>query len=128
MQTVTANNIGNSELSSKQTPNDRFLKILIERNTNDLDELVQELAKKHNPKMLSIMKVESFFKKHTEFDSRSQLLRALNGSMKATVLNTIIARLASENKVVVNDDHSLTWINTEGNDKINSEFEKAIPL
>jgi len=37
------------------------------------------------------MRVEDLLRKHTEFDSRSQLLRALKGSMKADTLNTIIA-------------------------------------
>lgn len=66
------------------------------------------------------MKVESFFKIHIEFDSRTHLLRELKGSMKPTALNTIIARLVSENKLV-NDDHSLTWIDTEGNKKLNKD-------
>ena len=48
--------------------------------------------------------------------------------MKAPVLNTIIAHFVSENKLVVNDDHSLTWIDAEGNEKLNRVFEKAVPL
>jgi len=107
---------------------DEFLKILIEKQKEELNILVHELAEKNNPKLLSIMKVENIFKENIEFDSRSQLLRELKGSMKATVLNTIIARLVSENKLVVNDDHSLTWIDTEENATLNKVFDKAVPL
>ena len=55
-------------------------------------------------------------------------MREIKGSMKAAVLNTIIAYFVSENKLVVNDDHSLTWIDTEGNEKLNKAFEKAALL
>lgn len=112
----------------KDNPGDEFLKILIERQHDKLDALVQKLAEKNNPRLLSIKKVEDLFKKNIEFNSRSHLLRELKGSMKASVLNTIIAHFVAENKLVVNDDHSLTWIDTEGNEKLNRVFEKAVPL
>ena len=114
--------------SSIPRTSDKFLKILIEKHRDQLNHLVQKLAEKNNPKLLSIMKVESLFKTHVEFDSRTHLLRELKGSMKPTALNTIIARLVSENKLVVNSDHSLTWIDTEGNKKLNKVFDNAIPL
>jgi len=100
---------------------------LIKKRRDQLDSLV-ELAEKNNPKLLSILKVEKLFKKHIEFDSRTHLLRELKGSMKPTALNTVLARLVSENKIVVNGDHSLTWIDSEGNKKLNKAFEKAVPL
>lgn len=107
---------------------DEFLNILIKKQVGQLDGLVQRLARQNNPKLLSILKVESLFKKHIEFDSRSHLLRELKGTMKPTVLNTIIARLVSENKIIVNNDHSLTWINSTGNKKLKKIWEGAIPL
>ena len=114
--------------SIPKTKSDEFLKILIKKRRDQLDSLVQELAKKNNPKLLSILKVENLFKKHIEFDSRTHLLRELKGSMKPTALNTVLARLVSENKIVVNGDHSLTWIDSEGNEKLNKAFENAVPL
>ena len=107
---------------------DDYSEILIERKKKRLDVLIHELAEQHNPKLMTILKVEDLFKKYIEFDSRSQLMRKLEGSVKAPVLNTVIARLVSENKVVFNNDHSLTWINTESNEKLNREFEKAISI
>ena len=114
--------------SIPKTKSDEFLKILIKKRRDQLDSLVQELAKKNNPKLLSILKVENLFKKHIEFDSRTNLLRELKGSMKPTALNTVLARLVSENKIIVNEDHSLTWIDSEGNKKLNKAFENAVPL
>lgn len=114
--------------SISKTKSDEFLKILIKKHRTQLDSLVQKLAEKNNPKLLSILKVEKLFKKHIEFDSRTHLLRELKGSMKPTALNTVIARLVSENKIVVNDDHSLTWIDSEGNEKLNKAFENAVSL
>lgn len=76
----------------------------------------------------SIKKVETLFAKNIEFNSQSHLLRELKESMKTSVLNTIIADFVSENKLVVNDDHSLTWIDTEDNEKLNKAFEKDVLL
>lgn len=113
---------------SYATDRNKFLSILIRRQKKELDKIVAELAEKNNPTLLSIKKVENLFKEYTEFDSRTHLLRQLNGSMKATVLNTIIAHLVSENKIVVNDDHSLTWVDSHGNTRLNEEFGKAVSL
>jgi len=120
--------IAKTKLSTPRVKSDEFLKILIEKQENQLHKLVKDLATKNNPKLLSIMKVEDLFKKHIEFDSRTHLLRKLEGTMKPIVLNTIIARLVSENKLVVNEDHSLTWIDTAGNEKLNKLFDTAVPL
>lgn len=110
---------------SRNTDRNKFLRILTRRQKKELDKIVAELAEKNNPTLLSIRKVENLFREHVEFDSRTHLLRRLNGSMKATVLNTIIAHLVSENKIVVNDDHSLTWVDSQGNSRLGKEFENA---
>lgn len=107
---------------------DEFINILIKKKKKDIHKLVQELAKRDNPTLLSIMKVEKLFKENIEFDSRSQLLRKLDGSMKATSLNTILAHLVDENKILVNDDHSLTWIDITGNKKMQKLAASAVPL
>ena len=120
--------IVNQDSSLQISRRDEFLKILIQGHSVELYSYVQELAKKNNPGLLSLMKVVDLFKEHEEFDSRSHLARMLNGSMKGSAINTIIAHLVSENKVAVNEDRSLTWIDIEGNEKLNKQFEKAIPL
>ena len=90
-------------------------------------ELVLRLAKRNDPRLLSQMRVEDLFKERIEFDSRTQLLRALQGSMKADTLNTIIARLVQQERLLINEDHSLTWIDTTGNDVLNRAFDEAAP-
>jgi len=114
--------------SSSTIKRDEFLQTLIERKRSRLDKLVKELAGKNNTTLNSILKVEDLFKKHIEFNSRSHLLRELKGSMKAPILNTIIARLVCEDKLVINDDRSLTWIDAEGNKKLNTQFSKAVSI
>jgi len=114
--------------SPSATKHDEFVQTLIEGKKQELDKLVKELAGKNNTTLNSILKVEDLFKEHIEFNSRSHLLRELKGSMKAPILKTIIARLVCENKIVINQDRSLTWIDTKGNEKLNAQFNKAKPI
>ena len=100
---------------------------MIKKNPEQMRKLVLKLANKNNPRLLSQMHVEDLFKKHIEFDSRTQLLRALKGSMKAGTLNTILARFVQQERLVINEDHSLTWIDTTGNDMLNRAFDEAVP-
>ena len=82
-----------------------------------------------NPTLKSILKVEDLFRKHIEFDSKNELLAILNRSMKPSVLNVILARLAMDNKIMVNsDNNSLTWIYAEDNEKLKKSWKKAKPL
>ena len=118
----------NAKRKFQNSSGDEFINILIKKKKKDLHKLVQELAKRDNPTLLSIMKVEKLFKENIEFDSRSQLLRKLDGSMKATSLNTILAHLVDENKIIVNDDHSLTWIDIRGNKKMIKLWKSAVPF
>ena len=115
-------------LRGKNTDHNNLLNILIRKEHPELEKTVERLAEKNNPTLLSIKKVENLLREHLEFNSRSHLLRELDGSMKATVLNTIIAHLVNEGKLVVNDDHSLTWVDAQGNKKLNEQFGKAVRL
>jgi hypothetical protein len=125
---MSSNTINEKRRHLQKNNRDEFIKILIKRQKKKLHKLVEELAKRDNPTLLSIMKVENLFRNNMEFDSRSQLLRKLDGSMKATSLNTVIARLVEENKIIVNEDHSLTWIDTKGNKRLNKQFDTAVFL
>ena len=83
---------------------------------------------KYNPTLKTILKIEELFQKHGEFDSRSQLLRELGGSMKIQVLNVILKYLKSLGKVLDNEDGSWTWIFAKDNKKIRESWEKAVDL
>ena len=87
-----------------------------------------KLVDRFNPTLKSILKVEDLFREEIEFDSKSQLLRKMNGSMKASVLNVILARLVMDNKITINKDNSLTWIYVEDNKKLKKSWGKAKPL
>jgi hypothetical protein len=82
----------------------------------------------YNPTLKSILKVEKLFQKHREFDSRSQLLRELNGSMKMQVLNVILKYLKSLGMVIDNNDGSWTWIFAKDNKKLKHSWNTAVRL
>lgn len=82
----------------------------------------------YNPTLKSILKVEELFQKQGEFDSKSQLSRALDGSMKMPVLNVILKYLKSLGKVLDNDDGSWTWIYAKDNKKLRKSWNNAVDL
>lgn len=86
----------------------------------DLDE--------YNPTLKSILRVEELFQKHGEFDSRSQLLREMGGSMKMQVLNVILKYLKSLGKVLDNEDGSWTWIFAKDNKNLKQSWDAAVDL
>ena len=90
-------------------------------------ELAQDLEF-YNPTLKSILKVEELFLENGEFDSRTQLIRALGGSMKIQVLDVILKYLQSQGKVIDNDDGSWTWIFSKYNKKMRASWDKAVPL
>lgn len=82
----------------------------------------------YNPTLKSVLKVEDLFQKQGEFDSKSQLSRALGGSMKMPVLNVILKYLKSLGKVLDNDDGSWTWIYAKDNKKLRESWNNAVDL
>lgn len=82
----------------------------------------------YNPTLKSILKVEELFQKQGEFDSKSQISRALGGSMKMPVLNVILKYLKSLGKVLDNADGSWTWIYAKGNIKLEKSWNNAVEL
>lgn len=90
-------------------------------------ELTKDLES-FNPTLKSILKVEELFQNKGEFDSRSQLIRELGGSMKIQVLSVILKYLKSLGKVIDNDDGSWTWIFSKNNEKLKKSWEKAEKL
>ncbi len=82
----------------------------------------------YNPTLKSILKVEDIFQKQGEFDSRSQLIRELGGSMKIQVLDVILKYLKSLGKVLDNNDGSWTWIFVKHNETLKKSWEKADQL
>ncbi|HEX5358728.1 MAG TPA: hypothetical protein VFW99_02305 [Candidatus Nitrosotalea sp.] len=77
---------------------------------------------------MNIEKVEKLFKKTIEFESKSQLLRKLDGSISRYELDKIITHLRKEHKIIVNNDRSLTWIDITGNKKMIKLWKSAVPF
>ena len=90
-------------------------------------EIVKDLEE-YNPTLKSILRVEYLFQNRGEFNSRTQLLREMGGSMKIQVLDVILKYLKSLGKVLGNEDGSWTWIYSKNNEKLKSSWEKAEKL
>ncbi|QLH08345.1 hypothetical protein [Candidatus Nitrosotenuis sp. DW1] len=76
--------------------------------------------------MKNILKVEQLFTKHKEFDSKVQLVKKLDVTMRSPVLNVILKYLESSNKILIDADGSLVWI--YASPKAKRSLEKAVRL
>ncbi len=96
--------------------------------TPNIDLILKKDLEQYNPTLKSIIKVERLFRENIEFDSKNQLLRKLDGSMKAPVLNVILKYLKGIGKIVDNEDGSWTWIYALDNKKLKKSYERAAKL
>ncbi len=94
----------------------------------DIDVILKKDLEQYNPTLKSILKVERLFRENIEFDSKNQLLRKLDGSMKAPVLNVILKYLKGLGKVINNEDGSWTWIYAARNKKLKKSYEEAAKI
>jgi hypothetical protein len=94
----------------------------------DAGSISEEDLKLTNPTLKSIIKVERLFKENIEFDSKNHMLRELNGSMKAPVLNIILRYLKGLGKIIDNEDGSWTWIYAADNEKLKRSYKNAVRL
>jgi len=90
--------------------------------------ILEKDLQKYNPTLKSVLKVERLFRENIEFNSKNQLLRKLNGSMKAPVLNIILKYLKGQGKIIDNEDGSWTWIYAIDNEKLKKSYEKTATL
>jgi hypothetical protein len=95
---------------------------------HNLDVVLEDDLERYNPTLKSILKVERLFAENIEFTSKNQLLRKLEGSMKAPVLNVILKYLKELGKIVENKDGSWTWIYAAGNKKLKKSYKQAVRL
>jgi len=96
--------------------------------TSNIDIILKKDLEQYNPTLKSVLKVERLFKDNIEFDSKNQLLRKLDGSMKAPVLNVILKYLKGLGKIIDNEDGSWTWIYAANNKKLKKSYEEAVNL
>ena len=82
---------------------------------------------KYNPTLKNILKVEQLFEKYKEFDSKTQLVKKLDITMRPPVLNVILKYLERSNKIMIdNKDGSIIWIYASS--KAKKSWNKAVRL
>ena len=88
-------------------------------------DIFQEIQK-YNPTLKNILKIEQLFTKYKEFDSKAQLAKKLDVTMRPPVLNVILEYLERSNKILIDNDGSLVWI--YASPKAKKRWEKAIRM
>ena len=73
--------------------------------------------------MKNVLKIEQLFAKYKEFDSKAQLTKKLDVTIRPTVLNIILNYLEKSNKILIDNDGSLIWI--YASPKAKKRWEKA---
>lgn len=81
---------------------------------------------KYNPTLRNILKVEQLLIQYKEFDSKAQLTKKLDVTMRPPVLNVILHYLEQSNKVLLDEDGSIIWIHASPTAK--KSWERAKPL
>lgn len=85
-----------------------------------------ESTQKYNPTLKNILRVEQALAKYKEFDSKAELTKKLDITMRPPVLNIILKYLEKSNKVLVDKDGSIVWIYASS--KAKKSWEKAVRL
>lgn len=89
------------------------------------NDFTQDISK-YNPTLKNILKVEHLIAEYKEFDSKAQLTKKLDVTMRPPVLNVILKYLEASNKVLLDSDGSIIWIYASATAK--KRWEKAVPL
>lgn len=89
------------------------------------NDFIQNISK-YNPTLKNILKVEQLLAEYKEFDSKAQLAKKLDVTMRPPVLNVILKYLEASNKVLLDNDGSIIWIYASATAK--KRWEKAVPL
>jgi hypothetical protein len=102
----------------------------VHKSSNEHVKFVKKIMKtdleKYNPTLKNILKVEQIMAQYKEFDTKTQLVQKLDVSMRPPVLNVILKYLEKSNKILLNDDRSITWI--YASPKAVKSWEKAVKL
>ncbi len=88
-------------------------------------DLFQNISK-YNPTLKNILKVERLIAENIEFDSKTQLVKKLDVSMRPPVLNVILHYLELSNKILIDEDGSIVWIHASPTAK--KSWERSVKL
>lgn len=84
--------------------------VFAEKNNPEARDEMYKSIQKYNPTLKNILKVERLLAEYKEFDSKAQLVKKLDITMRPPVLNVILRYLAKSNKVLLDKDGSIVWI------------------
>ncbi len=101
-------------------------KVNDKEHTEFIKQIMKVELKKYNPTLKNILKIEQIMAKHKEFDTKKQLVDKLDVSMRPPVLNVILKYLEKSNKILLNNDGSITWIYASS--KAVKNWNKAVKL
>lgn len=76
--------------------------------TSNMD--ISESIQKYNPTLKNILRVESVLSENKEFESKAQLAKKLDITMRPPVLNVILRYLEESGKILLDKDGSIVWI------------------
>jgi hypothetical protein len=89
------------------------------------DDIFQNISK-YNPTLKNILKIENLLAEYKEFDSKAQLTKKLDVTMRPPVLNVILSYLERSNKVLLDEDGSIIWIYASSTAK--KSWDNAVAL
>lgn len=87
---------------------------------------ISQQVQKYNPTLKNILRVEQLFIEHGEFESKTQLAKQLDVSMRPPVLNVILKYLEQSNKILIEDGGSMVWI--YASPKAKKSWDRAVRL
>ena len=97
-----------------------------ENYAKSIKEIMQITSEKYNPTLKNILKIEQIMAKYKEFDTKKQLVEKMDVGMRPPVLNLILKYLEKSNKILLNEDGSMTWI--YASPKAIKSWKKAVKL
>ncbi|MBM3904511.1 MAG: hypothetical protein FJ357_05205 [Thaumarchaeota archaeon] len=87
---------------------------------------ISESIQKYNPTLKNILRVEQVISKEKEFDSKAQLAKKLDITMRPPVLNVILRYLEESGKILLDKDGSIVWIYASA--KAKKRWDRSVRL
>jgi replication initiation and membrane attachment protein DnaB len=87
---------------------------------------ISESIQKYNPTLKNILRVEQVLSENKEFESKAQMVKKLDITMRPPVLNVILQYLEESGKILLDKDGSIVWI--YASDKAKKRWDRAVRL
>ncbi len=112
----------------RMNPKTTFVKnhVLDSKRKKGFENDIFQNISKYNPTLKNILKVEQLMTEYKEFDSKAQLTKKLDVTMRPPVLNVILKYLERSNKILLDEDGSIIWIHASPAAK--NSWEKTVSL